>query len=37
VREGLCEHEDEAVAEDGAEHGSGEGETSLEACDPLVL
>lgn len=31
VREGLCEHEDEAVTEDGAEHGSGEGETSLEA------
>jgi hypothetical protein len=31
VREGLCQHEDEAITEDGAEHGSGESETSLEA------
>lgn len=37
VREGLCQHEDEAITEDGAEHGSGESETSLETCSSLVL
>jgi hypothetical protein len=30
VGEGLCEHEDETVTEDGAEHGGRESETSLE-------
>jgi hypothetical protein len=30
VGEGFCEHEDESVTEDGAEHGSRESETSLE-------
>jgi hypothetical protein len=37
VGEGLCEHEDETVTEDGAEHGSRESETSLEACGLLVI
>jgi len=36
VREGFCEHEDESVTENGAEHGSREGETSLETCKPLA-
>lgn len=37
VREGLCQHEDEAITEDGTKHGSGESETSLEAYSSLVL
>jgi hypothetical protein len=36
VGERLCEHEDETVTEDGAEHGSRESETSLETCEVLV-
>lgn len=32
VGQGLSQHEDEAVTEDGAEHGGGESETSLETC-----